>query len=332
MTSENAPPFGFEQMRPRSQKVNAARATDRKDYSPLTARTQSLYAPIDPVAFDCVTFIVVRAGGARLFSEFGCRHVNVGDVVVLSANTLCGAEPEGGITTTTLYLDREYLIDQVFWQYAAQFNTRHDANAFLETNYAEPAQVVRLGEARAGLLMPWLDELTALSLDGVSPERFYRAQALLFSILDIVVPMLAMTGERISSTQRSTSLPVLPRHRRFRPLRTEAREVADMLRNQMSTRWTISEIAASVHLSTSQLRRIFVEAFGKSPIAYLTMLRVEKMIELLRTTDFPIASIASEVGWGDSDFAARQFRRSVGVSPSEYRLISDKARFSSYPE
>ncbi|WP_269779067.1 helix-turn-helix domain-containing protein [Propioniciclava soli] len=64
-----------------------------------------------------------------------------------------------------------------------------------------------------------------------------------------------------------------------------------------------------------------MEAFGKSPIAYLTMLRTERMAGLLRATDTPIAVIAREVGWGDPDFAARQFRRSVGVTPREYRAM-----------
>ena len=132
-------------------------------FSPLLTRTQTAHSTIDPVAYDCVKVVVVRAGGALLFSEFGTRHVNVGDLIVLAANTLCGAEPEGWFTTTTLYLDRDYVIDQVFWQYAEQFTDRLDAKAFLDARYAEPAQVVRLGEDRAGLLMPWLDELTALS-------------------------------------------------------------------------------------------------------------------------------------------------------------------------
>lgn len=42
----------------------------------------------------------------------------------------------------------------------------------------------------------------------------------------------------------------------------------------------------------------------------------------LRTTDTPIAVFAREVGSGDPDFAASQFRRSVGVTPSKYRAIS----------
>ncbi|MFV0405344.1 MAG: hypothetical protein ACK5LN_00735 [Propioniciclava sp.] len=95
--------------------------------------------------------IVVRAGAAIRFSEFGTRHVAIGDVVVLAANTLCGAKPEGWITTTTLYLDRDYIVDLVFWQYAARFGTRDDASEFLDVHSAEPTQVVRLGEHRAGV-------------------------------------------------------------------------------------------------------------------------------------------------------------------------------------
>ncbi|WP_460781629.1 helix-turn-helix transcriptional regulator [Microbacterium shaanxiense] len=291
-------------------------------FVPVRARTETFHRQVDPVAYDSVKFIVVRSGAARLFSEFGCQNVNVGDVVVLAANTLCGAEPEDWITTTTLYLDRDYVIDQVFWQYAAQFRTRHDASDFLDVHYAEPAQIVRIGEGRAGLLMPWLDELAALSLDGLAPEQFYRAQALLFSVLDLVVPSLKVTGRRESATQRTAVLPSQPRHRQFRPLRDEARHVAQLLSNDRARPWKIPELADEVHLSVSQIRRVFVDAFGKSPIAFLTMLRAERMAELLRSTDLLISSIANEVGWTDPEFAARQFRRSVGVSPSEYRRIS----------
>lgn len=303
-----------------------------RNFTPILVRRRSDHTPIPPVAFDCVKLIAIRAGSARLFSEFGSRHVNVGDVVVLAANTLCGAEPEGWVTTTTLYLDRDYVIDQVFWQHAARFKDRLDASDFLEASYAEPAQVVRLGEDRAGLLMPWLDELAALSADGQHSNNFYRAQALLSAVLDVIVPHLAVTGDRVTSTQRSTIVPSTPRHRAFRPLRAEARIAAELLARDMDRRWSVPELAGAVHLSPSQLRRVFTQAFGKSPIAYLTMLRAERMAHLLKATESPISVIAASVGWGDPDFAARQFRRSIGVAPSEYRRISRQIPLPSYPE
>ena len=52
-----------------------------------------------------------------LLSEFRQGPVAVGDVVVLTANTLCGGETEAHIAVSTTYLDTDYVIDQVFWQH-----------------------------------------------------------------------------------------------------------------------------------------------------------------------------------------------------------------------
>src|SRR5699024_7263305 len=108
-------------------------------------------------------------------------------------NTLCGSEPEDSITVTTLYLERDYIIDQVFWRHATLLADRLDAQDFADELYSEPAQVPHLGEDRAGMLTPWLDELVTLSLDGPSPDRFYRLQALLFAVLDVITPYVRTT-------------------------------------------------------------------------------------------------------------------------------------------
>ncbi|MFT3968885.1 MAG: hypothetical protein QM695_01040 [Micropruina sp.] len=133
--------------------------------APIVARSRTVHRPAGPVAYDCVKVIIVRDGSAVLFSEFGQKPVRPGDVILLSANTLCGSEPEGHITVTTVYLDTDYVIDQVFWQHFGVLQDRLDAQRFAATIYAEPAQIVRLGEDRAGMLMPWLNELVALSTE-----------------------------------------------------------------------------------------------------------------------------------------------------------------------
>lgn len=291
-------------------------------YAAIVARTRTIQAPVGPVAYDCVQVIVARAGSAIMFSEFGQQPVSVGDVVLLAANTLCCVEPEGHLTVTTLSADTDYLVDQVFWQYVGSLQDRLDAQDFVATIYTEPAQLLRLGEERAGMLMPWLDELVALSIERRPVENFYRMQALWFSIAHVISPFIRTSAVRTSSTQRATTWPTTPRHRLFTPLRREAHKVAELLRADPVRHWSISDLADEVHLSKSQVGRVFVEAYGKSPIAYLTMLRTERMAGLLRTTDMPIAVIAREVGWHDPDFAARQFRRSVGVMPSTYRAMS----------
>ena len=281
-----------------------------------------MHCPVDPVAYDCVRVAVVRSGSAILFSEFGQKPVTVGDVVLLGANTLCGYEPEDHLTATVIYADTDYVVDQVFWQYVGLVSDRLDAQEFAATIYTEPAQILRLGEDRAGMLMPWLDELVALSIENKPVANFYRMQALWFSVAHVIAPFIKCTPVRTSPTQRQAACPTLPRTRRFAPLRAEARRAEQLLRADPVRGWSVTELASEVNLSKSQVGRLFVEAYGKSPIAYLTMLRTERMAGLLRTTDAPIALIARQVGWSDPDFAARQFRRSVGVTPRRYRAIS----------
>lgn len=290
-----------------------------RPFAPILARTSTHHRPTAPVVHDCVKLIFVRAGSAILLSEFGQRSVAFGDVVILGGNTLCGDEPEGHFTVTTVYLDPDYMIDQVFWQHAAVLFDRLHAQEFAETVYSEPAQVVRLSEERAGMLMPWLDELVALTVDGPAPERFYRMQALLFAVLDVLIPFVKTTPTRVTASQRARSLPRPPRLRQFLPLRAEAAQARALLHESPAEPWTLNALAERVHLSQKQLSRVFVDAYGKTPLAYLTMLRVERMARLLREGELSVTAAGRAVGWSSRSRAAEAFRQCVGVTPQRYR-------------
>lgn len=191
-------------------------------YRPLIARTRTIHRPVGPVAYDCVKLIIVRDGSAILFSEFGQKPVRPGDVVLLGPNVLCGSEPEGHITVTTIYADTDYVIDQAFWQHAGILHDRLDARGFTEKVYSDPAQILRLGEHRTGMMMAWLDEMVALSLDGQFQRRFHRLQALWFAIMDVVTSYVRRSSVQLTPLERARSRPVPPRTRRFAPLRREA--------------------------------------------------------------------------------------------------------------
>ena len=176
-------------------------------FQPVLARTRSVHRAVGPMAYDCVKVIVVRDGSAILFSEFGQRPVKPGDVILLAPNTLCGSEPEGHITVTTVYLDPDYVLDQVRWQYCGLVQDRLDAQEFADTIYTEPAQILSLGENIAGILMPWLDELVALSIDGRFARNFFRMQALWFQVAHVIAPHIRVSPVRISPWGMLPELP-----------------------------------------------------------------------------------------------------------------------------
>ena len=66
----------------------------------------------------------------------------------------------------------------------------------------------------------------------------------------------------------------------------------------------------------------FKAAYGTSPAAFVADARIERAIELLNSTDEPIAHIARAVGYRKPGAFAEAFRRRTGVPPSAYRRRS----------
>lgn len=97
-------------------------------FRPIVARTRTIRQPVGPFAYDCVKIIVVRTGSAVLYCRhFGERFIGAGDAVIIGPGVLVGSEPEESHTVTTLYLDTDYVIDHLYWQYVGVLHDRISA-------------------------------------------------------------------------------------------------------------------------------------------------------------------------------------------------------------
>ncbi len=85
---------------------------------------------------------------------------------------------------------------------------------------------------------------------------------------------------------------------------------------------TLRELATLAHMCQRNVQRYFRRAFGVSPIEYLNRLRLQKACELLVEQELHVGEVAERVGIGDSNYFARLFRKTTGVSPSNYRTSS----------
>jgi transcriptional regulator GlxA family with amidase domain len=65
--------------------------------------------------------------------------------------------------------------------------------------------------------------------------------------------------------------------------------------------------------------RRFRQATGLSPLEYVHRVRLEEAKQMLEATDQPVAAIALEAGYEDEGFFVRLFKRSVGMTPAQYR-------------
>jgi len=96
-------------------------------------------------------------------------------------------------------------------------------------------------------------------------------------------------------------------------------ELIGLLERHYARRWRLADLAAAAHMSQSSLLATFKEATGQSPIDYLIRLRVQRAAELLRHSAQPISEVAFSVGFEDSNYFSRQFRKTMRTSPRDYR-------------
>lgn len=91
--------------------------------------------------------------------------------------------------------------------------------------------------------------------------------------------------------------------------------------------WNIANIAESLYLSKSYLQKIYKSYFNKSIIEELIEFRLEKAKELLTETDMTITDISRQCGYSSYNYFVRQFRNTVGVSPTEYRRKKETEKY-----
>jgi len=72
-------------------------------------------------------------------------------------------------------------------------------------------------------------------------------------------------------------------------------------------------------LAERSFKRRFAKATGMTPIEYVQTLRLEEAKQILETTDMPVEAVANEVGYEDPSYFGRLFKRTVGLTPAQYR-------------
>jgi AraC-like DNA-binding protein len=85
--------------------------------------------------------------------------------------------------------------------------------------------------------------------------------------------------------------------------------------NQLS----LQQMADNFDISPNHLSRLLKQETGHSFIEYVSMIRMDKVKELLVTTDLKIKDIAAEVGYIDTASFLRKFRETEGITPGQFR-------------
>ena len=165
-------------------------------------------------------------------------------------------------------------------------------------------QILRHSESLGGWLYPLgasaiRDALDQLSVepDGVTPQA---ASCAAYCVLT------TLYGTGIMARRQDNQLP-------------QVVEIAlKVLQQDFAFLDGVGDLAERLHVSQEYLTRIFRKHVGMPPGKYLNQVRVEHAKLLLQQGDHSVAFVADACGFANSNYFARVFRSTVGVSPSVF--------------
>jgi AraC family transcriptional regulator, arabinose operon regulatory protein len=137
--------------------------------------------------------------------------------------------------------------------------------------------------------------------------------------LNIIVLQIILTLLRYSRRKEKkikTARRMIARKRQ----RDLAREVKNHLQQHYSEVITLDALASQLKTSPFYLSRIYSNEFGISIFEDLIMIRISSAKELLKRNTLSIKEISTAVGFSDSNYFAKVFRKVEGLSPTEFQL------------
>jgi AraC-like DNA-binding protein len=91
---------------------------------------------------------------------------------------------------------------------------------------------------------------------------------------------------------------------------------------------TVDEIAAHAGISSRHLSRLFMNELGINVQDYLTILKIKKAKDLLRSSEMDITRIAFALGFNSSQYFITCFKKIEHVTPGMYRSLAKAGGYS----
>ena len=92
-----------------------------------------------------------------------------------------------------------------------------------------------------------------------------------------------------------------------------------ILDNYTDPNLSLADISKFADISEVHIRRIFKAEANTTPIKYINFIRITQAENMLKSSNCSIAEISESVGFNDPFYFSRIFKKSFGISPSEFR-------------
>lgn len=149
---------------------------------------------------------------------------------------------------------------------------------------------------------PFIDDFEQLLLCG---QQGYQMSSLIYAA-NIVKKMFAYLCQQFPDNA-------------VQPHSFELTEFDAFIQENMTNSLTLEQMAEFVGLSKFHFAKKFQASTGISPVRYFLEKKVQHACQLLDSSQEPVKSIASQLGYDDAYYFSRLFKKIMGMSPKHYR-------------
>jgi two-component system response regulator YesN len=96
-------------------------------------------------------------------------------------------------------------------------------------------------------------------------------------------------------------------------------KAGEYLHTHFREKINIQDVARAVYLSPCHLSKVFKQELGCTIMEFLTKIRIEEAKRMLRDPQYSVIQVANALGFKDPGYFTKVFKRSEGITPSQYR-------------
>jgi AraC-like DNA-binding protein len=97
--------------------------------------------------------------------------------------------------------------------------------------------------------------------------------------------------------------------------------VVNYIKANINEKIQVEDLSEQACMSRASFYRAFKREFSISPLDFILREKIKKAKQLLSHTKESISDICYQLGFSDLNYFGRQFRKSEGISPSQYRSV-----------
>lgn len=240
--------------------------------------------------------LYIKKGKINLITESESLILSVGDIAFVSPNEIHSIKSCDQNVEYFALVISEALIT---------FPEKH----FFQQQFTSP---VFLGQIKLPRSIPPSEdfyETISSSLEKICAKADYGDPEILSLLLHCFIQLIK-NNALINQEKQNRRIP------------TSIKQSLDFMKKNYQHKITLSDLAASAHLSQNYFCSCFKGCTGVTPFEQLHLIRIEKAVKLLLSTDSSIEEIAAMCGFENTGFFIRVFKKQMSTTPHNYRKIS----------